>query len=137
MYDEHSVQIPAALPQQKPIPKPRSLQVAESMTIDAHAWERMQERGYTQEQVRQTLREGHEQADPRGNPDVSRYFLTSADHANMRRGIVVDRSRNRLKTALSRTPIEEAPTAPRPSNGRSTKAKQREQLARKRARSMP
>lgn len=134
MYDEHSVQIPEAHPSQKPIPKPRSMQEAQAMSVGSHAWDKMQERDYTQEQVRQTRREGHEQADPHGNPNVSRFFLNSIAHANLRRGIVVDRSKNDLITVLTRT--ETTPPASTPkAQPSSTKAKKKAQLAKKRARS--
>lgn len=135
MYDEYSVQIPEALPQQNPTPKPRSLKRAYELITTAHGHDRMQQRGYTPEQVLQTYVYGHEQPDPKAKPDVSHYVLNSIAHAQMRRRVVVDNAAGEIPTVYPREPIPQStPTPAQPP--KSTKAKQKAQKAKKRARSI-
>jgi hypothetical protein len=133
MYSEQSVQIPAAIPQQKPTPKPRSADKALDLVTTQHAEKRKRERGYSSEQVLQTYVHGHELPDPRMEPGVSHFVLNSVAHAQMRRRVVVDNTGGEILTVYPREPdaVTETPKAP-PSN---TKSKKKQQLAKKRARS--
>lgn len=134
MYDENSVQIPQALPEQNPTSKPRSLSKAYDLLTTRHSSTREGDRDYSRAQILQTYVYGHQRQDPKGDPDVSVYSLDSIAHARMRRSIVVNDKDNAVITVNPRVPIETpAPTAAvAPTN---TKKKKKEQLAKKRARS--
>lgn len=134
MYDEHSVQIPQALPQQKPTPKPRSKDKALDLVTTQHAEKRKRERGYSSEQVLQTYVHGHQLPDPRMEPGVSHYVINSIAHAQMRRRIVVDNTGGEILTVYPREP-ENAPEPQPKSPPSNTKSKKKQQLAKKRARS--
>lgn len=134
MYSEYSVQIPQALPQQNPTPKPRSLTKAYDLVTTRHSNHREDDRNYSREQILQTYVHGQQRQDPKGDPNVSIYSLDSIAHANMRRSIVVNDKDNSIITVNPRVPIAHpAPAAVvGPTN---SKKKKKEQLAKKRARS--
>ena len=134
MYDENSVQIPDALPQQKPTPKPRSKERALDLVTTQHAHKRKRERDYSTEQVLQTYVSGHQQQDPRNVPGVSHYVLNSIAHAQMRRRIVVDNTGGEILTVYPREPENAPPPQPKAPVS-NTKSKKKQQLAKKRARS--
>jgi len=144
MGDEHVVdKIPKALPQQSPIPKPRSDAFVRSFLQSRHFGTthvteqdgRTTQRGYTAHQVAQTLAEGHQYQDRKGNPDVSLFKLNSIDTPGTRRVIVADTSRRELITAYPREPIPQASEpVSRPTSN--TAKKKKEQKLRKQQRSM-
>jgi len=132
-------------PRQNPIPKRRSDHFVDGLMtgrgwrgeggITYHGAERLRDRGYTPGQVYQTAAYGQEYPDPKGEEGISIFKLNSIDTPGTRRRIVVDRADGgRLVTALPREPIPE-PAPKRTPQGNNTKKRQREQLAKKRARS--
>ena len=126
--------IPAPVAQQNPIPKRRSGNFLDALQQSVHGnVERAAERGYTTAQVYQTAAYGQEYPDPKGQPDVSIFKLNSIATPGTRRKIVVDKSVPAVVTVYPREPIpESASKAAAPKN---TKKRQKEQLAKKRARS--
>jgi hypothetical protein len=102
-------------------------------SVHANA-ERAQERGYTPEQVYQTAAYGQEYPDPKGDPAVGVFKLNSIATPGTRRKVVINKQIPQFVTVYPREPIpEEAPK--RQDREAITKKRQKEQLARKRARS--
>lgn len=99
-------------PEQRPIPKPRSDAFVTAALSSRHGADRAEERGYTTDQVAQTLAFGSEVPDPKGDPNIRTLHLNSILHRNMRRGIVVNVAEPRIVTVLPRQEVPEA--APRP-----------------------
>jgi hypothetical protein len=122
-----------ALPVQEPIPKPRNSHFVEGFKRSRHTNSRQDERKLSDAEVLQTVAAGHQQQDPKGNPDVSHFVLNSHNHPGQRRRVVAD---TKTQDILTVYPREDIPIAPSPTNRpTNTKAKKREQLAKKRARS--
>lgn len=102
--------VPQPRPEQRPIPKPRSDAFVTAALSSRHGADRAEERGYTAEQVAQTLAFGSETPDPKGDPNVRTLHLDSVLHRNMRRGLVVNVAEPRIVTVLPRQEI----VAPQP-----------------------
>jgi len=143
MGNEHIVdKIPKALPQQNPIPKPRTEAFVRSFTQSRHFGTthvtetdgRTTQRGYSPNQVAQTLAEGHQYQDRKGDPNVSLFKLNSIDTPGTRRVIVANTASRELITAYPREPIPEA-TAPVSRTSSNTAKKKKEQKLRKQQRS--
>lgn len=134
MYDRNSIQIPQPLPEQNPVPKARSV---DRYYQTGHAGrDRMRERGYTPEQVYQTLAYGQERVNtgPSAQPGTSLFTLNSIDTPGTRRRVVADSREGRIATVLPREEIPQE-TVKEKAAPKSTKSKKKEQLAKKRARS--
>lgn len=127
--------IPEPDPDQNPIPRRRSEHFTDALRQSVHASvERAPERRYTREQIYQTAAYGQEFPDPKGNPGVSIFKLNSIATPGTRRSIVVDTVNPTIITVNPREPIPEP--GRRPSGApKNTKKRQKEQLAKKRARS--
>ena len=98
-----------------------------------HSAQRLRERGYTPEQVYETAQYGDEYPN-RDRPGTSVFEYDSNGHPNMRRRIVARVNPPSLITVLPRKPKPEPETAPK-NKPTATKKNQREQKAKKRARS--
>jgi hypothetical protein len=123
-----------AVPSQNPIPKQRNSYFVEGFHRSRHASSRQDERTLSNDEVFQTIAAGHQQQDPKGNPDVSHFVLNSRNHPSMRRRVVADVKTQDIITVYPREDIP-AP-APQTSNKpTTTKANKKAQLAKKRARS--
>lgn len=111
----------------------RRQEFAAALMQTQHSAQRLRERGYTPEQVYETAQYGDEYPN-RSRPGTSVFEFDSNGHPNMRRRIVAQVDPPSLITVLPRKPKDPPATAPkaRPTD---TKKKQREQKAKKRARS--
>lgn len=126
--------IPEPSAEQKPIPKRRSTAFTDALKQSVHAnAERARERGYTPDQVYQTAAYGQEYPDPKGEPNVGVFKLNSIATPGTRRRVVINKQIPQFITVYPREPIPES--APKkPNRAANTKKKQKEQLAKKRAR---
>lgn len=133
---------PKPHPSQNPIPKGRNADWVDSFKRSRHAGTthvtqydgREKQREYSPDQTFETLTWGHENPDPKGDPDVSIFKLNSIGHPGTRRRIVANTQERVVITALPREEIPQQ--APRPSApASSTKKKKKEQKLRKQQRS--
>lgn len=129
--------VPAPAPQQNPIPKRRSQHFTDALQQSVHgSVERAPERGYTMDQIYQTAAYGQEYPNNQGRPDVSIFKLNSIATPGTRRRIVVNVSQPpKVITVLPREPIPDSGPSPQKKAPSNSKKRQKEQLAKKRARS--
>lgn len=144
MGDEHIVdKIPPAKPTQNPINKPRSDAFVMSFMQSRHMGTthvtekdgRAVQRGYTSHQVLQTLKEGHQYPDRKGDPDVSLFKLNSIDTPGTRRIVVANVRQRGIITVFPREPVPQAAEAVKAPTSNTSK-KKKEQKLRKQQRSM-
>ena len=110
----------------------RRQEFADALLQTQHSAQRLQEREYTPEQVYETAKYGDEYPN-RSRPGTSVFEFDSNGHPNTRRRIVAQVDPPHLITVLPRKPKDQ-PSAPKKAPT-STKKNQREQKAKKRARS--